>query len=57
MNDGFYDVEYLDEQKVVYEDEFIRHISFPQSLDIMVDGRAHRGVIMKPPCDREKYRK
>lgn len=57
MNDGFYDVEYLDKQTVVYEDKFIRHISFPLPLDILVDGRAHRGVIMKPPCDREKYRK
>ncbi len=57
MNDGFYDVEYLDKQTVVYEDKFIRHITFPLPLDILVDGRAHRGVIMKPPCDREKYRK
>jgi CheY-like chemotaxis protein len=57
MNDGFYDVEYLNQQVVVYEDDYIRHISFPQPLDILVDGRAHRGVIMKPPCDREKYRK
>jgi hypothetical protein len=54
MNDGFYDVEYLNGLQVVYEDEFIRHIRFPMALDILVDGRSHSGVIMKPPCDRGK---
>jgi CheY-like chemotaxis protein len=52
MNDGYYDVEYLGKQVVQHEDDFIRHISFPQPLDIMIDGRTHSGVIMKPICDR-----
>ena len=32
----------------VYEDEQIRHIRFEHPLEIMIDGRKHKGVIMKP---------
>ncbi|HVN58594.1 MAG TPA: PEP/pyruvate-binding domain-containing protein [Bacteroidales bacterium] len=46
--EGYYDVEYLNRQNVVYEDEYIRHISFEKPLEILIDGRRHKGVIMKP---------
>ena len=52
MNDGFYDVEYLDGKEVVYEDKFIRHIRFEEPLEILIDGRKHTGVIFKPLADR-----
>jgi CheY-like chemotaxis protein len=48
INEGHYDVDYLNNLNVVYEDTFIRHISFESSLEIMIDGRKHKGVIMKP---------
>jgi hypothetical protein len=48
MNDGFYDVEYLNKTVAIYEDEYLRHISFEQPLEILVDGRNHRGIILKP---------
>jgi hypothetical protein len=31
-----------------YEDEHLRHIRFEKPLEIMVDGKGHKGVIMKP---------
>jgi hypothetical protein len=34
--------------KIVYEDEFIRHIRFDKPLEIMIDGKRHKGAIMKP---------
>ncbi len=52
MNDGFYDVEYLNGKEVIYEDEYLRHIRFEETLEIMVDGRKHRGVIFKPHSER-----
>jgi hypothetical protein len=52
MNDGFYDVDYLNNAPTVYEDEFLRHIHFEQPLEILIDGRNHRGIIMKPAHDR-----
>ena len=48
INEGFYDVEFLNNLQVLYEDEHIRHIRFEKPLEIMIDGKTHRGVIMKP---------
>lgn len=46
--EGYYDVDWLDKQNVVFEDEYIRHIIFEKPLEIMIDGKRHKGVIMKP---------
>jgi CheY-like chemotaxis protein len=48
INEGYYDVDYLNNLKVVYEDDFIRHVRFPDPLEIMIDGKKHKGVILKP---------
>jgi len=48
INEGFYDVEYLNNLNVVYEDEFIRHVHFEKPLEIIIDGKRHKGTIMKP---------
>jgi CheY-like chemotaxis protein len=48
INEGFYNVDFLNQQGSVYEDESVRHIRFDDPLEIMVDGKRHRGVIMKP---------
>ncbi len=47
INEGFYDVDYLNRLAAVYEDEYVRHITFEKPLDVMVDGKKHKGVIMK----------
>jgi hypothetical protein len=48
INEGYYDVDYLNSLNVVYEDDFIRHVKFEKSLEILIDGKRHKGVIMKP---------
>lgn len=48
INEGSYDVEFLNGIKSKYEDDHLRHIRFDLPLEIMVDGRTNRGVIMKP---------
>lgn len=48
IKEGYYNVDYLNGLNVVYEDDFVRHIRFEEPLEIMIDGRSHRGVIMKP---------
>ena len=47
QNEGFYDTAYLDKQKAVYEDEFIRHIEFKTPLVYKIDGKTNRGLICK----------
>jgi hypothetical protein len=46
-NDGHYDLEYLNSQKAVYEDEFIRHVRFESQLDVIIQGKENRAVIFK----------
>jgi CheY-like chemotaxis protein len=48
INEGYYNVEYLNKLEVIYEDSFIRHVRFVNPLEIMIDGKKHKGVIMKP---------
>lgn len=48
INEGYYDVDYLNRMDVVYEDNVIRHVRFERPLEIMVDGKRHKGAILKP---------
>jgi CheY-like chemotaxis protein len=48
INEGYYDVEFLNKYNAVYEDEYLRHVRFNNPLEIMIDGKKHRGVILKP---------
>jgi CheY-like chemotaxis protein len=48
IREGSYDVEFLDSLDALFEDEHLRHIRFEKPLEIMVDGKRHKGVIMKP---------
>ncbi|HOK38539.1 MAG TPA: PEP/pyruvate-binding domain-containing protein [Bacteroidales bacterium] len=48
INDGYYDVDFLNSIPAVYEDEFIRHVKFKEELLIEVDGRLSRGIVHKP---------
>ncbi|MBN2519471.1 MAG: phosphoenolpyruvate synthase, partial [Bacteroidales bacterium] len=47
INDGFFDIEYLSKLRAVYEDEYIRHIRFEKPLNIIIDGKNSKGVILK----------
>ncbi len=48
MNDGHYDLTFLNEQPAVYEDKFIRHVRFESQCLVMIDGSKNQGVILKP---------
>ncbi|HPT22170.1 MAG TPA: PEP/pyruvate-binding domain-containing protein [Bacteroidales bacterium] len=48
IKEGYYDVDYLNRMEVKYEDNFIRHVRFQNPLEIMIDGRKHKGAILKP---------
>jgi CheY-like chemotaxis protein len=48
INEGYYDVDYLNGLGTVYEDSYVRQIHFEKPLEIMVDGKRHKGAILKP---------
>jgi DNA-binding NarL/FixJ family response regulator len=52
INEGYYDVDFLNNMKAVYEDNYIRHVRFDQPLEIMIDGRRHKGAIIKPSVNK-----
>lgn len=45
MGDGSFDEAALDALPAVWEGEFVRHVRFPQSLYIFVDGRNSRAIV------------
>ncbi|NVO19202.1 MAG: phosphoenolpyruvate synthase [Bacteroidetes bacterium] len=53
INDGFFDLEYLDSFPAVYEDELIRHVRFEDELMVMINGRSNLGVVMKPLGEKD----
>jgi CheY-like chemotaxis protein len=48
LNEGHYDLDFLDKQEAVYEDQYIRHVRFQNPLTIKIDGSKKIGVVMKP---------
>jgi hypothetical protein len=48
IKEGSYDVEFLNSLEAVYENNYLRHVRFENPLEIMIDGRKHKGVILKP---------
>jgi len=48
IGDGSYDTAFLDQMEAIYEDEYVRHVRFQKPLEILIDGRTHRGAVMKP---------
>lgn len=48
LNDGFYQVEFLNNRPAESESQFVRHIRFTNPAIIKVDGRKNLGVILKP---------
>lgn len=52
VNDGTYDVEYLDATPSFHEDTFLRHLRFDSPIIVRIDGRQSgdsvKAVILKP---------
>ncbi|MCD6544870.1 MAG: phosphoenolpyruvate synthase [Flavobacteriaceae bacterium] len=47
IDDGFFDLDYLDAQKAEYEDEYLRHIRFDKPLIIVIEGKTNKAAIFK----------
>jgi len=45
VNDGIFDINSLTNMDTVYENEYIRHISFKNPMDIRVDGRSGKAIV------------
>jgi hypothetical protein len=55
-NDGHYDTDFLDSKEAVWEDEYLRHITFDEDLVVKIDGKKNLGLVMEyvePEQDEE----
>ncbi len=48
INDGHYDIEYLDSIPAAFENEYVRHVRFGNNLTIKIDGKKNIGFVLKP---------
>ena len=46
--DGVADTDYLDSLPAVHETDTIRIVEFPEPLEVAINGRKSRGIVMKP---------
>ncbi len=47
IKQGFLDYNYLENAPVIYENDFIRHIRFPDPMDIIINGQKRQAAILK----------
>ena len=47
IEDGFFDVDYLNKQEAVFENKYLRHISFKKELTVVIDGENNKAAIFK----------
>ncbi len=45
MGDGYFDQARLDAMPAVFENEYLRHVRFPEPLYIYIDGRKNKGMV------------
>lgn len=48
IGDGYYDIDFLEQQEAVFENEFVRHVRFKNHFTILIDGKKNLGVVYKP---------
>ncbi len=47
MDDGYFDLDYLNAQEAEFEAEFLRHICFKEPLTIVIEGKNNKAAIFK----------
>ncbi len=47
INDGFFDLDYLNKEEAVCESTYLRHIQFKKPLSVIIEGKTNRAVIFK----------
>jgi len=51
INDGKYNLDFLNQQEAEFENEFLRLIHFKNPAQVMIDGKRNRGLVLKPKID------
>jgi hypothetical protein len=49
INEGFYNINYLNSQTAIFENKYLKHVRFPAPLTIKIDGKQNVGIILEEP--------
>lgn len=56
INDGFFDLDYLNKQEAKYENQYLRHICFEEPITIIIEGKSNKAAIFKKGFKLKKYK-
>ncbi len=48
INDGFIDIDFLNNMPAIYENDILRHVRFQKPVVIKIDGKKNFGIVEKP---------
>ncbi len=48
INDGFYDLDFLNKFEAEFENQYLRLIHFQKPVKILIDGKRNKGIVLKP---------
>ena len=48
MNDGLYDLEFLNSQTPVFETEYLRHVKFSKPAVVKIEAKRNKGIVLRP---------
>ena len=48
IDDGYFNLDFLDSQPAVFENDAIRHVRFEEEMNIILDAKRNTGVVYKP---------
>ncbi|HDQ14041.1 MAG TPA: phosphoenolpyruvate synthase, partial [Sediminispirochaeta sp.] len=57
IDDGIFNLEYLNELEADFENDFLRRVHFPEALCVKIDGRTSRGLIYYASEEHKKCKK
>jgi hypothetical protein len=47
IGDGFFNLDYLNRQRAIYEDDYLRHVRFKEPLTVIIEGKSNKAAIFK----------
>lgn len=47
INEGLFDIDYLNDQDAIFENQWLRHVQFKSPLTILIDGKENKAIIYK----------
>ncbi len=47
MDDGFFNLDYLNKQRASYDDDYLRHVHFKEPLTVIIEGKSNKAAIFK----------